>query len=125
MRTDPVKVSISIMKANDGVKVTVDPFRVVIDIGEELEWELEHDYDDASATIKKKTNAHYPFDTAPPADIKKGAPKKSGKTKADPKKLNRYNIKCSVKNGTEKIEFVIDPDIIIIGGSLIPDSQGS
>lgn len=112
MKTVPVTIDIT--RTNNGVKVTVDPFVAVIDLGDEVEWELVSDYSDASATIERKNPGDdWPFETEPPKDIKKGTPKKSGKTKSDAKKQNRYNIKCGVMDGKTPIDFLIDPDMII------------
>ncbi|MEO7501674.1 MAG: hypothetical protein ABIW94_03455 [Gemmatimonadaceae bacterium] len=117
MKTVPVTIKIT--STNNGVKATVDPFVVVIDLGDEVQWKLESDYDEASVTIEKKnSSAHWPFVNAPPKDIKKGNSKKSGKTKPAAKKQNRYNIQCRVMDGTTPIDFPIDPDIIIIGGAI-------
>lgn len=117
MKTVPVTINIRRTKA--GPEGTVNPDPVVIDLGDEVQWELMSDYSDASATIeRKKPNADWPFDTDPPKDIKKGTHKKSGKTKQNAKKNNSYNVNCSVMDGAKPIEFQIDPDIIIIGGSL-------
>lgn len=116
MKTVPVTLSIT--RTNNGVKVTVDPFVVMIALGDEVQWELVSDYLDASATMERKDPGDdWPFDTDPPKDIKKGTSKKSGKTKSGAKKQNHYNIKCTVMDGKTPIDFPIDPDIIIIGGS--------
>lgn len=116
MKTVPVTVSIT--RTNNGVKVTVDPFVVMIDLGDDVDWRLESDYSDATATIERKNPSDdWPFVQDPPKDIKKGYSKKSGKTKSKAKKQNRYNIKCRVMDGTTPIDVPIDPDIIIIGGA--------
>lgn len=86
-------------------------------MGDEVQWDLVSDFSDSSATIEpKRPGDDWPFDTNPPKDIKKGNPKKSGKTKDRPKKKNSYNVNCRVVDGTTPIDFQIDPDIIIIGG---------
>ena len=122
MSTVPVKVSI--YRTNNGTKVTVDPFVVVIKKGDEVQWELDSDYTDATLNIEtkypdEKDRQNWPFGDDPPKDVKKGKPKKSGKTKDDAKATTRYNIKFTGLDGSAPIVFVVDPDIIIIGGSLL------
>jgi len=114
-----VDVTVTLTKTSNGVKATVDPFIAVIDLKDKINWALVSDYDDASMSIEKKnTNDDWPFDADPPKDVKKGKSKDSGNMKTNPKKQNHYNIACTVTDGTEPISFVIDPDIIIIGGTL-------
>lgn len=114
-----VDVTVTLTKTSNGVKATVDPFIAVIDLKDKINWALVSDYDDASMSIdKKNTNDDWPFDTNPPKDVKKGKSKDSGNMKTNPKKQTRYNIQCYLVDGTEPVNFVIDPDIIIIGGTL-------
>jgi hypothetical protein len=117
-----VPVTISITRGKSGPEGTVNPDPVTINLGDEVQWNLvvSSDYSDGSATIEKKSGGDdWPFDTDPPKDIKKGTFKKSGKTKKGAKKNNRYSVKCTVVDGGKPIDFDIDPDIIIIGGSLL------
>ncbi len=117
MKTVPVKIIIKRTKTGPEGHVDPDVVEIVLKDKDDVQWNLESDYPDASADIEKK-NPHddWPFVPGPPKDIKKGNPKKSGKTKSRPKKHTRYNVNCRVMDGTTPIEFVIDPDIIIIGG---------
>jgi hypothetical protein len=116
MKTVPVTINIT--RTNNGPEATVKPFRVEINLEDDVEWKLVSDYSDSSATIERKNpRDDWPFDTEPPKDIKKGTSKKSGKTKKGAKKENHYNVRWSVIDGKQPIDGVIDPDIIIIGGS--------
>jgi hypothetical protein len=118
-----VPVIIRISRGKNGQpegKVEPDPVEIRLNEKDNVEWKLQvsPDYKDAAADIeKKRPNDDWPFDTEPPKKIKKDNPKKSGAPKSNAKRKNQYSVRCTVMDGTTPIEFVIDPDIIIIGGA--------
>jgi hypothetical protein len=120
-----VPVTIYIKRGKGGPEGSVAPWVVKLKKKDkdDVEWKLVSQYDGASADIKEKSAGDWPFDTTPPKKIEK-TPKKSGKIKDSAREETyQYAVRCSFTDGTPPIE--IDPDIIIIGGSLIPDPYAS
>jgi hypothetical protein len=113
----PVQVQVDVRCVGSQVDFSVDPWRAVLDQGQEIEWVLNEGATTNAVEIEPKTG-RWPFVGPPPYAGTKQAPARPGQMRPNQGggPAFQYNIRLVCEQeGEEPITVLIDPDIIVRG----------
>lgn len=116
--TQPAKtgrVNVNAQCINGEIKPNINPWRLEIEQGDDVEWNIHESPRVDSISIYPKKG--WPFNDAPPYKGRQNSPAGAGNMKPDQAgKTYQYNVEvwCTDNHG-EELHEVIDPDIIIKG----------
>lgn len=114
-------VKVKVKCGGDKLDVSVKPFAVPVGTGESVFWEPDVPWyggrNDVAVSIVPKDPANWPF-RAPPPTMPADQGVSSGQLSSDAPNTVQYNLRFQcVSNGVTRT-IIVDPDIIISGGSL-------
>jgi hypothetical protein len=124
VRSEPVQastvvpVNVTITCTGDGVQFSISPYRVRLNVGDDVDWRLVNSPNVTEFSIDRKAGKPaWPFTDSPPYRGGKDNPAKA--RRMDPKADGTYpyNIAatCSPADGSQRY-VVIDPDMIVVRG---------
>jgi hypothetical protein len=96
--------------ANGSVTVTVDPWRAVLNRGDDIQWTLRGNASSDSLEITSKTG-RWPFTQQPPRRGTKANAARAADMAPGASGRYRYNIKLWCVQGNDTNVVVVDPDI--------------
>ena len=113
-----VPVNVTITCTGDGVQFSISPYRVRLNVGDEVDWRLVNSPNVTEFSIDRKgPGKPWPFTDSPPYRGGRANPAKG--RNMDPKADGTYpyNIAatCSPSDGSQRY-VVIDPDMIVVRG---------
>lgn len=114
-------VKVKVKCGEDRLEVSVKPFAVAVGTGESVFWVPDVPWyggrNDVQVSIVPKDPANWPFREPPPTmPVDEGVP--SGQLSSDAPNTVGYNLRFQCPSNGVMRTIVVDPDIIISGGSV-------